>query len=74
MNSEKYCNILKENLLIKQELSTWLFQQDGAPCHRAVATRNFLEDNGIELLPWPPKSPDLSIIENVWAYIKDTVN
>ena len=25
----------------------------------------------MEVLSWPPYSPDINIIENVWAYLKD---
>lgn len=50
--------------------SDWVFQQDGAPCHSANATKQALQ----QLLPnrwvtdWPPNSPDLSPIENLWAW------
>jgi transposase len=32
-----------------------------------------MENNNIELLPWPAYSPDMNIIENMWAHIKDQV-
>ena len=52
--------------------SEWIFQQDNAPCHVANSTKQALQ----HLLPnrycgnWPPRSPDLSPIENVWAYLE----
>ena len=35
----------------------------------AQVTRTWIHDRHIHLLPWAPKSPNMSIIEHVWAYI-----
>ncbi|KAH0814040.1 hypothetical protein GEV33_008751 [Tenebrio molitor] len=43
-----------------------LFQQDNARPHIANVSRDFLDDSQVDLLPWPPRSPDLSPIEHVW--------
>lgn len=42
------------------------FQQDNARPHAARLTRGYLDDNDIQVLPWPPYSPDLSPIEHLW--------
>ncbi|CAH2008813.1 unnamed protein product [Acanthoscelides obtectus] len=41
------------------------FQQDNARSHVARVTIDFFQHNDVTLLPWPPRSPDLSPIELV---------
>ena len=48
-----------------------IFQQDGAPCHRAASTRLWVETQIVRLLEgWPTNSPDLSPIEQIWGISK----
>ena len=42
-----------------------LFMQDNAPIHTARIVREWLEENGIDVLEWPPYSPDLSPIKHL---------
>jgi transposase len=47
-----------------------IFQQDNASSHKAKVCMQWFEDHGIELLEWPPSSPDLNPIGNLWAELK----
>ena len=50
--------------------SEWLFQQDGAKAHTAKTTKAVLNGQlpGRVVHDWPPNSPDLSWVENIWSW------
>ena len=39
------------------------FQQHNPLAHVAIQTKEFLEQRSVKILPWPPKSPNLNIVE-----------
>jgi transposase len=51
-----------------------IFQQDNAPCHKSASVTAMLQNEGVHVLHWPPYSPDISPIENLWAIVKAKVH
>ncbi|GFW29085.1 uncharacterized protein TNCV_2356431 [Trichonephila clavipes] len=52
---------------------TYIFMQDGAPCHIDRSIKAFLAEQNTPLLDWPGNSPDMNAIENVWEVMKREV-
>lgn len=42
-----------------------IFQQDNAPTHTARIVRDLLQELGIEVIEWPPYSPNSNLSRNV---------
>jgi transposase len=70
MDAVRYRDILDNKLLPAINLyQTIIFQQDNAPCHTAKIINTWMDENDVETLDWPPYSPDLSCIENLWSWL-----
>jgi hypothetical protein len=65
-------DILAHNLQSARRLfnGAWWFQQDNAPKHTSRLVREWIHNNGVQCIDFPPYSPDLNPIENIWADLK----
>ena len=76
MTAETYVRMLTEHVLpwIREKEAAlnvrFTFMHDNAPSHSARLTRQFFAENGLNVMSWPPYSPDLNPIENLWAIFK----
>lgn len=73
MNATKYRAILQENLVpfLENQPLAKQFISSNAPAHTAIATTTYLSENCVEVLQWPPFSPDLNPIENLWVLSRE---
>lgn len=51
------------------------FMQDGARPHTAHSSIRYLQSKGVKLLDcWPPRSPELNPLENLWSQLQRKVS
>jgi len=81
IDGNKYTSILHDNLipyldaLAADGITGIIFQQDNARTHICKKAQAFFKmataEHGFILMDdWPPYSPDMNLIENLWAHLK----
>ena len=74
INASVYEGLLRQHALPhlrKGTVETPIFMQDSAPCHKAKIVLSFLEEERIDVVKWPPQSPDINPRDNVWKIIEE---
>lgn len=74
LNSQLYRDILEHNLKPSYQRffphGLWRFQQDNASPHYTAAVNTWMHNHGVHIMEFPPRSPDLNPIENIWHVLK----
>jgi hypothetical protein len=66
-------NLLESATRLYGEGVPFWFQHDNDPKFKSHIVTTWLHNNGVQCLEWPPCSPDLNPIENLWVDVNNRI-
>ena len=77
LNKDGYLDILSNFAIPSAHLLGYgyyfIFLDDGATCHRDNIIKPWKSERNMRCLEWPPQSPDLNPIENLWRDLGEAI-
>jgi len=78
MTGQYYADILDKCLLesvdhLLPDVGQWYYLHDNASTHHEGKVKAWLHNHGVICLDFPPHSPDLNPVENLWSQLKRLV-
>lgn len=74
-DSTRYLGVLRAVLpAIKHSIPNVIWMHDNVRLHRTANIEEYFQAIQVQKMKWPPQSPDLNPIENVWGIVSQKLN